>query len=137
MSWNYNVFLLQFLVFEIYGTRPRRTLKVGLMSTRSQTVYREYRQVEHTVALHLRLPSNDQANMTDPLHILTLNCWGLKYLAAYRHDRLKQIGAEIAAASPQPSIVALQECWTQQDYNSIRQQTKHYSSSSSRGTNWQ
>lgn len=63
--------------------------------------------------------------MSEPLHVLTLNCWGLKYLATYRHERLKQIGAEIASVSPRPSIVALQECWTQQDYQSIRDQTKH------------
>jgi sphingomyelin phosphodiesterase 2 len=62
--------------------------------------------------------------MAEPLHVLTLNCWGLKYLAAYRQERLQQIGAEIASANPQPSIVALQECWTQQDYLSIREQTK-------------
>lgn len=62
--------------------------------------------------------------MPEPLQVLTLNCWGLKYLAKFRHERLSQIGAEIAAANPAPSIVALQECWTQQDYLSIREQTK-------------
>ena len=63
--------------------------------------------------------------MSEPVHVLTLNCWGLKYLAKHRHERLKRIGAELAAATPQPAIVALQECWTQQDYMSIREQTKH------------
>jgi sphingomyelin phosphodiesterase 2 len=57
--------------------------------------------------------------------VLSYNCWGLKYLATYRSERLAQIGAEIASLSPPPSIVALQECWTQQDYNAIRQQTDH------------
>jgi sphingomyelin phosphodiesterase 2 len=63
--------------------------------------------------------------MPEPLRGLTLNCWGLKYLAKHRHERLSQIGAEVASANPPPSIVALQECWTQQDDSSIREQPKH------------
>lgn len=59
------------------------------------------------------------------IRILTLNCWGLKYLAKYRHERLSEIGRQLALASPPPEIVGLQECWTQQDYESIRAQTKH------------
>jgi sphingomyelin phosphodiesterase 2 len=57
------------------------------------------------------------------INILTLNCWGLKYLAKHRNARLTEIGARIAASSPLPDIVGLQECWTQEDYRSIRQQT--------------
>jgi len=47
---------------------------------------------------------------SDPssLRIVTLNCWGLKYLAKYRHERLSQIGDELANASPAPDIVGLQ-----------------------------
>ena len=63
--------------------------------------------------------------MADSLRIITLNCWGLKYLSKSRNERLSQIGTEIATADPQPSIVGLQECWTQQDYNAIRDRTKH------------
>ncbi|KAI9925131.1 hypothetical protein ASPWEDRAFT_177045 [Aspergillus wentii DTO 134E9] len=59
------------------------------------------------------------------IRILTLNCWGLKYLAKYRHERLSEIGRQLALADPPPQIVGLQECWTQQDYESIRQQTRH------------
>ncbi|KAJ5655891.1 hypothetical protein N7507_007841 [Penicillium longicatenatum] len=59
------------------------------------------------------------------IRILTLNCWGLKYLATYRHERLSEIGRQLALASPPPEIVGLQECWTQQDYESIRDQTRH------------
>ncbi|KAI9836748.1 MAG: phospholipase C type enzyme [Thelocarpon superellum] len=58
------------------------------------------------------------------LDILTLNCWGLKYLAKHRRARLAEIGAQIGSRSPPPSIVGLQECWTQEDYQSIRHQTK-------------
>ncbi|KAF2402517.1 DNase I-like protein [Trichodelitschia bisporula] len=64
--------------------------------------------------------------MAEPLNVLTLNCWGLKYLAKYRAERLAQIGAELAHADPQPDIVGLQECWTQKDYLAIRKQTQHF-----------
>lgn len=63
--------------------------------------------------------------MTESIKVLTLNCWGLKYLAKYRNERLSQIGTEIASQNPPPAIVALQECWTQQDYNAIRERTQH------------
>ncbi|KAF2267383.1 DNase I-like protein [Lojkania enalia] len=66
--------------------------------------------------------------MPDPpssLRVLSLNCWGLKFLAKWRNERLTEIGNQIAAANPPPDIVGLQECWTQQDYNSIRDKTKH------------
>ncbi|KAF2477999.1 DNase I-like protein [Lindgomyces ingoldianus] len=59
------------------------------------------------------------------LRILSLNCWGLKYIAKWRHERLAEIGNQIAAADPPPDIVGLQECWTQQDYNAIREKTRH------------
>ncbi|TVY47701.1 Inositol phosphosphingolipids phospholipase C [Lachnellula occidentalis] len=58
------------------------------------------------------------------INVITLNCWGLKYLAKFRNERLAEIGKRIAAADPQPHIVGLQECWTQEDYQSIRKQTK-------------
>ena len=59
------------------------------------------------------------------LRILSLNCWGLKYISKLRNERLTEIGNQIAAADPPPDIVGLQECWTQQDYNAIREKTKH------------
>ncbi|KAJ5701878.1 hypothetical protein N7488_009426 [Penicillium malachiteum] len=59
------------------------------------------------------------------IRILSLNCWGLKYISTYRHERLSEIGRQLALASPPPEIVGLQECWTQQDYESIRDQTRH------------
>ena len=59
------------------------------------------------------------------IRILTLNCWGLKFLAKYRHERLSEIGRQLALANPAPEIVGLQECWTQQDFESIRDQTRH------------
>lgn len=63
--------------------------------------------------------------MPTEINVITLNCWGLKYLAKFRNERLSEIGKRIAAASPTPHIVGLQECWTQEDYQSIRKLTKH------------
>ncbi|CAL3973245.1 unnamed protein product [Diplocarpon coronariae] len=59
------------------------------------------------------------------INVITLNCWGLKFLAKFRNERLLEIGKRIASADPVPHIVGLQECWAQEDYKSIRQQTKH------------
>lgn len=58
------------------------------------------------------------------LRVLSLNCWGLKFISTLRNERLTEIGRQIAAADPQPDIVGLQECWTQQDYEAIRELTK-------------
>lgn len=57
--------------------------------------------------------------------ILTLNCWGLKYIAQLREERLEEIGKRIAITTPTPEIVGLQECWTQQGYQKIRELTRH------------
>jgi len=62
--------------------------------------------------------------MPTEINVITLNCWGLKYLAKYRRERLAEIGRLIAAADPVPQIVGLQECWTHEDYQSIRTATK-------------
>ncbi|KAF2204961.1 DNase I-like protein [Delitschia confertaspora ATCC 74209] len=70
--------------------------------------------------------ANGTTQPPSSLRILSLNCWGLKYLAKYRNERLTEIGNQIAAANPPPDIVGLQECWTQQDYNAIRERTKHF-----------
>lgn len=59
------------------------------------------------------------------INVITLNCWGLKFLADLRNERLTEIGKAIGSASPTPHIVGLQECWTQEDYKSIRKETKH------------
>jgi sphingomyelin phosphodiesterase 2 len=58
------------------------------------------------------------------ISILTLNCWGLKYLSKYRSERLGEIGRRLAEYSPRLDIVGLQECWTYADYSRIREQTR-------------
>ncbi|KAK4941158.1 phospholipase C type enzyme [Elasticomyces elasticus] len=59
------------------------------------------------------------------INVLTLNCWGLKFLSKYRTERLSEIGNRIASYSPQLDIVGLQECWTFGDYLAIRERTQH------------
>lgn len=59
------------------------------------------------------------------VNILTLNCWGLKYIAKFREERLEEIGKRIATCDPVPEMVGLQECFTQQDYQRIRELTQH------------
>ncbi|KAK5102761.1 phospholipase C type enzyme [Lithohypha guttulata] len=66
----------------------------------------------------------DSDEIVSSLHILTLNCWGLKYLAKYRIERLAEIGRRLSLHQPALDIVGLQECWTYSDYQSIRQSTK-------------
>lgn len=69
------------------------------------------------------------ATMEPPLpmeiNVISLNCWGLKFLSKFHEERLLEIGKRIAAADPTPQIVGLQECWTQKDYRAIRAETKH------------
>ncbi|KAI9720633.1 MAG: hypothetical protein M1812_002813 [Candelaria pacifica] len=67
----------------------------------------------------------EQAGSVFSINVLTINCWGLKYLAKDRNARLDEIGARIASSEPALDIVGLQECWTREDYQSIRQQTRH------------
>lgn len=69
--------------------------------------------------------ASEAAQAPSSLRILSLNCWGLKFISKLRNERLTEIGVQIAAASPRPDIVGLQECWTQQDYNVIREKTQH------------
>ena len=69
------------------------------------------------------MPTSSEAPNT--LSIISYNCLGLKYISHYRRERLAEIGRKLALASPVPEIVGLQECWTQEDYQSIRRQTTH------------
>lgn len=63
-------------------------------------------------------------DLPQSIRIISYNCWGLKYLAKFRHERLTQIGKDLAKTHPTPEIVGLQECWTQQDYEAIRNLTR-------------
>ena len=61
-----------------------------------------------------------QPTSISSLNVLTLNCWGLKYISKFRSQRLSEIGRRLSTLTPTPSIVGLQECWTQEDYLRIR-----------------
>lgn len=60
-----------------------------------------------------------------PSHIraVSLNCWGLKYISQHRRERIDQIGDTLAKLAP--DIVGLQECFTREDFISIRTKTQH------------
>ncbi|KAJ7631197.1 inositol phosphophingolipids phospholipase C [Roridomyces roridus] len=53
-----------------------------------------------------------------PLRILTLNCWGLKYVAKNRVERIRAISNELAKFDH--DFVALQEIWVFSDYEHVR-----------------
>lgn len=59
------------------------------------------------------------------INVITLNCWGLKFISKLRNERLTEIGRRVASASVTPHIIAFQELWTQEDYLSIRRETRH------------
>ena len=67
-------------------------------------------------------PHQDQR--PSKIEIISLNCWGLKYISKHRHDRLAEIGLRLASRRTRIDIVGLQECWTQEDYEIIRRQTQ-------------
>lgn len=54
------------------------------------------------------------------IHIITLNCWGLKHLSALREPRLREIAHQLALTAPQPTILCLQEIWAHDDYLALR-----------------
>ncbi|KAF8215938.1 Endonuclease/exonuclease/phosphatase [Mycena galopus ATCC 62051] len=52
------------------------------------------------------------------INVLTLNCWGLKYVAKNRTDRVHAIANELAKFDH--DIIALQEIWVFADYEHVR-----------------
>ena len=64
-----------------------------------------------------------ESHESSTLRIMSHNCFGLKYISQHRRARLTEIGHAISLLYPRPQIVGLQECWTQEDYASIRSAT--------------
>lgn len=60
------------------------------------------------------------------VRILTLNCWGLKYVSRKREQRIAAIASRLKDSSNSYDIIALQEVWVEQDYNLLRDSVKHY-----------
>ncbi|KAF9315850.1 phospholipase C type enzyme [Podila horticola] len=54
------------------------------------------------------------------LSVLTLNCWGLKFVSKDREDRLTAIGRYLADTSRGYDIVGLQEVWVYDDFLRIK-----------------
>ncbi|KAG0257402.1 phospholipase C type enzyme [Mortierella polycephala] len=54
------------------------------------------------------------------LSVLTLNCWGLKFVSKDRQDRLTAIGRYLADTTRGYDIVGLQEVWVYDDYLRIQ-----------------
>ncbi|KAL4241774.1 neutral sphingomyelinase family protein [Abortiporus biennis] len=55
---------------------------------------------------------------TEQLKIFTFNCWGLKYIAKHRTERVNAIASFLAASDY--DIVTLQELWVFADYERVR-----------------
>ncbi|KAK9360893.1 Endonuclease/exonuclease/phosphatase [Lipomyces starkeyi] len=53
--------------------------------------------------------------------MLTLNCWGLKYVSKLREPRMRFIANELSTSDA--DIIALQECWVASDYEYLRHRT--------------
>ncbi|KAF8497330.1 DNase I-like protein [Hysterangium stoloniferum] len=57
--------------------------------------------------------------MTSPtIHILLFNCWGLKYVAKNRRERIYAISEQLAASNY--DIIGLQELWVFSDFQLVR-----------------
>ncbi|KAG0348473.1 phospholipase C type enzyme [Podila humilis] len=54
------------------------------------------------------------------ISVLTLNCWGLKFVSKEREDRLTAIGRYLADQSRGFDIVGLQEVWVYDDFLKIK-----------------
>ena len=53
------------------------------------------------------------------IRVFTLNCWGLKCVSAKRKERMEAIGTYLANSDY--DIVLLEEVWTTEDFERIRQ----------------
>lgn len=62
---------------------------------------------------------------TSDISILSLNCWGLRFVSKHRFERLSEIARRIATASPAYDLVCLQECWVHTDYEHLVEQIRH------------
>ncbi|RKP12595.1 Endonuclease/exonuclease/phosphatase, partial [Piptocephalis cylindrospora] len=52
------------------------------------------------------------------LQVLTLNCWGLKFVSKNRPGRMRAIGRALTTTTAE--IIALQEVWVEEDYQVLR-----------------
>ncbi|KAG8739895.1 phospholipase C type enzyme, partial [Ceratobasidium sp. 414] len=83
----------------------------GSVDVTTSTLY----TTETTEPLEM-VPSTDPGETE--IRVLTLNCWGLKYVSTNRVERIRAIGQEIAVSDY--DIVGLQELWVRSDYEYIK-----------------
>ncbi|KAG2154561.1 Endonuclease/exonuclease/phosphatase [Suillus clintonianus] len=57
--------------------------------------------------------------MAEQIRVVSLNCWGLKYVSKDRAERVAAIASALARSDY--DIIALQEIWVEADYNQIRE----------------
>jgi sphingomyelin phosphodiesterase 2 len=100
-----------------HGHKPSTLLR------RKDNLKVEFKDPPATTAPPTRATSTME-HLPPELHVLTLNCWGLKHISTLRNERLLEIGRRIAKTEPTPNIVALQECWCQDDYRAVRRETR-------------
>jgi sphingomyelin phosphodiesterase 2 len=64
------------------------------------------------------LAMNGGDTFGDDIRVFTLNCWGLRGISAKRKERMEAIGAYLSRG--EYDIVLLQEVWTHEDFERIR-----------------
>ncbi|KAF9015714.1 inositol phosphophingolipids phospholipase C [Cyathus striatus] len=57
------------------------------------------------------------------IKLITLNCWGLKYVAKNRLERIQAISHELSQSDY--DVIALQEIWVLSDYKLVKDQVSH------------
>lgn len=66
------------------------------------------------------------SEINSDVRILTLNCWGLKFVSRKREQRIAAIANRLRNPSNSYDIIALQEVWVEQDYKLLRDSVKSY-----------
>ncbi|CUM68504.1 uncharacterized protein PRCAT00006230001 [Priceomyces carsonii] len=63
----------------------------------------------------------------DIIKLLTFNTWGLKYISKFRRERFQALAERLSNPSPgdEFDIVALQEVWCQEDWDTIEESCKN------------
>lgn len=65
------------------------------------------------------------SNGAPVIRVMSLNCWGLKYVSKYREQRLTAIAKKLANNAKNYDIIALQEIWVEEDFVRIKELIYH------------
>lgn len=58
---------------------------------------------------------------TRMIRVISLNCWGLKYVSRNREQRIRAIATKFAREGHKYDVVCLQEIWVEKDFEVIRE----------------